>query len=64
MFDMETRHFIRCDTCPGDDDVIESLAEYDKDSAAETARISGWEIRDDLHSCPHCVREGRTERAS
>jgi hypothetical protein len=64
MFDKETRWFICCDTCPDDGYVNEAHPGWDKDEAKAEAVSAGWNIRDDLHRCPHCVREGRTERAS
>jgi hypothetical protein len=66
MFDSETRWFIRCDTCP--DDGVVSVHRHpsalDKDAVADWARLTGWEIRDDLHRCRECVREGRLAGAS
>ena len=70
MFDSETRWFIRCDTCPdwragapaGAPDVVGGA--LNKDAAKDLAVKFRWQIRDDLHRCPDCVREGRTERVS
>jgi hypothetical protein len=65
MFDSETRWFIRCDTCPDNGSAVgETYSSMDKDGIAKLARLSGWDIRDGLHRCPDCVREGRTEMAS
>jgi hypothetical protein len=64
MFDKETRWFIRCDTCPDDDANTSPALFFDKDDAAKRARKFGWSIRDDLHRCPPCIEQGRTERAS
>jgi hypothetical protein len=63
VFDKETRWFIRCDTCP-DEPARASLLTIDKNEAKQVAREEGWGLVDDLHRCPRCVIEGRTERAS
>jgi hypothetical protein len=65
MFDRETRWFVRCDTCPDIGvDPYESLSMRSQDNTVRRARRDGWEITDDLHRCPDCVREGRTVVAS
>ena len=64
MFDREMRWFIRCDTCPDEPPNKTGGVWSDKDSARQQALDRGWDIRDDLHRCPRCVREGHTERVS
>jgi hypothetical protein len=63
MFDRETRWFIHCDTCPYEPP-FRTPDMPSKDEAIAWAHHDQWQIRDDVHRCWLCVRDGRTEMAS